>query len=245
MCSEKIAKLCGCSAPFFKSERRSWGKALATILGSTMLLLLPISAWSAQKQINIASEANAPWCPTLAYGWNCETFPTGKLVKNGVTFEISNKSNNGWFAWVANGGSGTATVTIPVNVKDVKTVYTLMATQWGTTATGLLSITFTGSGGAVWTYDLTGGIDIRDYNNDDNTNSIDCALPDTITSKKGSAGTVSAWNNGQGQRLDMQIFELPTSFAGQTLESITITDKGDSGVQRSFIGALTVSTTAP
>jgi len=43
----------------------------------------------------------------------------------------------------------------------------------------------------------------------------------------------------------MQIYELPASFAGKTLQSITITDSGAQGVQRSFLAALTVSTNAP
>jgi hypothetical protein len=48
-----------------------------------------------------------------------------------------------------------------------------------------------------------------------------------------------------GQRLDMQIFKLPTSFAGKTLVDVTITDNGAPHVQRSFLAAMTVSTSAP
>jgi len=66
------------------------------------------------------------------------------------------------------------------------------------------------------------------------------------TAKAGKVGTVAAWNNGgEGQRLDMQIFALPKSFATQTLVSVTITDNGAPEVQRSFIAAMTVSTSLP
>jgi hypothetical protein len=61
----------------------------------------------------------------------------------------------------------------------------------------------------------------------------------------GTAATVGAFKNGKGQRLDMQIYELPATFAGQTLVSITVTDSGSSGVQRSILAAVTVSTAAP
>jgi hypothetical protein len=40
-----------------------------------------------------------------------------------------------------------------------------------------LSITFTATDESSFTYDLTGGHDIRDYNNDSFTDSIDCSLP--------------------------------------------------------------------
>jgi hypothetical protein len=51
--------------------------------------------------------------------------------------------------------------------------------------------------------------------------------------------------NGDGQRLDEQVFELPAAFKTQTLVSITITDSGNQGEQRSFLAALTVSTLVP
>jgi len=210
-------------------------------------LLSTATAFATQTAVNISAEANTTWCgdPYYPLCCACTTMPSGAQTYDGVAFQIPTV-NNAWFADVAAfGQSGEVSVTIPVNVKNVKTVYTLMNTQWGSTQSGLLSITFTGTGKATWTYNLVGGTDIRDQNNDGTTNTIDCALPNTITKTAGSAGTVSAWNNGQGQRLDMQIFELPKSFAGKTLVSVTITDNGAPGVQRSFLAALTVSTSAP
>jgi hypothetical protein len=116
-----------------------------------------------------------------------------------------------------------------------------MNTTDGSTDTGLLSVTFTGSGGATWTFNPIGGINIRDYNNGIYTNSIGCHLPGIA----GSSATINGWNNGSdGQRLDEQIYELPASFKGQTLVSMTITDSGGS-LQRSFLAALTVSTALP
>jgi hypothetical protein len=209
---------------------------LMSSLGGTL-------AFAKQTPLNISSEANDTWCGVGVI--NCSTFVSGSKSFDGVAFSIPT-ANNAWFAHVAaGGGSGTVSITIPVNILNVKTVYTLMNTFWGSTGSGLLSITFTGTGGATWTYHMTGGSDLRDYNNGAYPNTIDCALPSKVTKLAGQAGTVSAWNNGMGQRLDMQIFALPTSFAGQTLTSITITDTGAPNVQRSFLAAVTVSTSVP
>jgi len=220
-------------------------KHVAAVL--VIALMSAATAFATQTPVDISAQANAPWCgePYHGISCNCSALPSGAQTYDGVAFQIPTV-NNAWFADVAAlGQSGEASVTIPVNVKNIKTVYTLMNTQWGSTQSGLLSITFTGTGKATWTYNLVGGTDIRDYCNDGTTNSIDCGLPNTITKTAGSAGTVGAFNSGEGQRLDMQIFELPKSFASKTLVSITITDNGAPGLQRSFLAALTVSTNVP
>jgi hypothetical protein len=208
----------------------------------TMFILAVVTAVAQQHPINISASANANWCTVASINWT--TMPFGTKSYNGVTFDIPGTAttDNVWSAYeAANGGSGKVSVTIPVNIKEVKTVYTLMNTDWGSTAKGLLSITFTGTNGATWTYDPIGNVNIRDYDNGTFTNGIGCALP----TGPGTAATVSAFKNGKGQRLDMQIYELPAMFAGQTLVSITVTDSGSSGVQRSLLAALTVSTAAP
>jgi hypothetical protein len=196
--------------------------------------------------IDISSFANDAWCGNPNF-INCSTFPFGAQTYNGIPFLISGNAegtaNNIWYADVAAaGGSGTVSVTIPINVAKVKTVYTLMNTGWGSTQSGLLSVTFTGSEGASWTFSPIGNVNVRDYNqNGSTTNSIACQLPGGV----GKSATINAWVNGQGQRLDMQVYELPASFKTQTLVSMTITDSGNAGLQRSFLTALTVSTTGP
>jgi hypothetical protein len=198
-----------------------------------------------QKKISISSFANNSWCGASLIG--CSTFPYGTKHYDGITYAVlgskKGTTNTAWFAADAAGqGSGTVSITIPVNVAHVKTVYTLMNTEWGSTQPGLISITFTGSGGATWTFDLTGGINVRDYNNGNLTNTCICQLPGGV----GQSGTINAWtNSGSQQRLDEQVYELPAAFATQTLESITITDSGDENVQRAILAAVTVSTTGP
>jgi hypothetical protein len=217
---------------------------------STLLFVFCLGtglASAAKKPINISSVANRSWCGDLGiYNLNCDTFPFGTKHYNGIPFLISgNKKgtvNSAWFSdFAAGGGGGVVSVTIPVHVAKVKTVYTLMNTIWGSTESGLLSITFTGSDGATWTFDPIGGVNVRDYNNGNYTDTCICQLPGGA----GQSTTINAWVNGDGQRLDQQIYELPAAFATQTLESITITDSGNEELQRSFLAALTVSTVGP
>jgi hypothetical protein len=97
-----------------------------------------------------------------------------------------------------------------------------------------LFITFNGSNGATATRPLVGNVNVRDYNNDGNTNTIN------------NTATVQVWDNGLGQRLDRQEYILPAAFASQVLTSVTITDTGNQGQgtdgSRAILSALTVST---
>jgi hypothetical protein len=195
--------------------------------------------------IDISSIVNTTWCSSDII--NCSTFPFGAQTYDGIPYVIPGNSqgtvNNFWSSEIAaGGGSGTVSVRVPINVAKVKTIYTLMNTLWGTTQSGLLSVTFTGSAGATWTVNLVGGTNVRDYNqNGSTTDTILCQLPGAA----GKTATVNAWVNGEGQRLDEQVFELPAAFRTQTLVSMTITDSGNSGEQRSFLAAVTVSTALP
>lgn len=214
-----------------------------------ILLLIPCLcvglANAAIKTISLASVVNNRWCGEALI--SCSTFPYGTKHYDGITYDILGTKqgtvNTAWFAADAAGqGSGTVSITIPVNIAKVKTVYTLMNTEWGSSQTGLITITFTGSGGATWTFELTGGVNVRDYNNGNYTDTCICQLPGSV----GQSGTINAWTSTSGQqRLDEQIYELPAAFATQTLESITITDSGNENVQRAILAAVTVSTVGP
>src|ERR1700685_3260703 len=113
--------------------------------GKLSILLLTVClatglANAAQKKISISSFANNTWCGEGLLG--CSTFPYGTKHYDGITYTVlgSKKGtvNTAWFAADAPGqGSGTVSITIPVNVAKVKTVYTLMNTEWGSTQSGL------------------------------------------------------------------------------------------------------------
>lgn len=203
----------------------------ALVLAGSAALADPVS-------IDLSGFANGSWCnvgggPLV----NCGTMPTGKQSFNGQTFNIAgaNGGNNAWFASVAaNNGSGAVSLVIPVNIANVVNVDTLLNTMWGQSGTSYDTITFTGSAGASYSIALMGDSAIRDYNQYVWTNSV-----------SSTAHSSQFWSNGLVggfQRLDEQVFALPTAFADQTLETITITDNGGDDFSRIFLSGLNVET---
>jgi hypothetical protein len=205
----------------------------------TLMAFAAASARAAEIPIDLSSLANEPWTyvgPNDFLIINGDTFPTGSQNFGGVRFAIPTGPNNYWAgAAAANFGPGVVRLTIPVGVSGVTSAFTLLNSMWGFAGpTAYLYITFTGSDGATVTQPLVGNVNVRDYNNDDNTNTIN------------NTSTVQAWTNGEGQRLDRQEYILPPEFASQVLTSITITDTGSEGNgtdgSRAVLAAVTVST---
>jgi hypothetical protein len=189
--------------------------------------------------INLSALANEPWTyvgPNDFLIINGDTFPTGSQVFGGIPFVISSSTNNYWAgAAAADFGPGTVHLTIPVAVSGVTSVFTVLNSMWGWAGPqAYLYVTFTGSDGATITMPLVGDVNVRDYNQDGNTNDIN------------NTSTVQVWDNGLGQRLDRQEYILPPALTNQTLRSITITDTGDEGNgtdgSRAVLAAVTVST---
>jgi hypothetical protein len=192
-----------------------------------------------ETPVDLGSLANEPWTyvgPNDFLIINGDTFPTGPQNFGGVPFAIPAGPNNYWAGGAAaDFGPGTVQLTIPVGVYGVTSAFTILNTMWGWEGpTAYLYITFRGSNGATRTVPLVGNVNVRDYNNDGNTNTID------------NTSTVQVWDNGLGQRLDRQEYLLPAEFARQTLTSVTITDTGNEGNgtngSRAVLAALTVST---
>jgi len=177
---------------------------------------------------------------------NGPTFPVGSQLFGGIPFDIPAGTVNAWSADATTNGTlhaGTVAVTIPINVFGVSTVYTLLNTEWGQSSGSFVSLTFNGTDGATQTIALMGDSDIRDYNQDEWTNSI-------------SGATEEVWQNGLGQRLDRQQITLSSIFQTQTLLSMTLTDTGDrvnlfdvhdpaTNAQRVFLSGVTVEIAIP
>jgi hypothetical protein len=107
---------------------------------------------------------------------------------------------------------------ITVSIPNAANVYTLMNTFFGTTSVAA-TVEFKGTGGADQTFSLTGGTDIRDWNNANWTNTI-------------NGTTTQEWfasSNGN-DRFDAQQFALSSAFLGQTLTDIIITAGADTGL---------------
>lgn len=146
----------------------------------------------------------------------------------GVPFDILGAGDNYWNAHNA-AGANPRVLTIPLAIVSASEVHTLISSFWGTNgAPSRASIEFSGTGGALHTVSLFGNSDIRDYNQNVFTNTIN------------GTTTVNVINNGAGQRLDKQAFLLPVSFIGETLNQIRLIDNGATGVQRVLLAGVTV-----
>ncbi len=192
-------------------------------------------------QVDFSNQANFTWGGT---DWIPEPgepvvvhlpgAPVGVTTLGGIPFNIISNANGkeAWAAGVAAAGlPGTQSITMNMNVFGVTDVYTLINTWWGQPGT-YASLVFTGTGGASYTKDLYGDLDIRDYNQDGWVNSIN-----GTTTTEVFTGT-SNW--GAEGRLDMQHVILPSEFASQSLLSIELVDVGQNGVQRTVLDGVTV-----
>ncbi len=120
---------------------------------------------------------------------------------------------------------------VPVDVFGATSVQTLMDTAWGTSTPGLASVEFIGTGGADYVLNLVGGVDVRDYNRNVFTNTIN------------GTTTQNVFTTSDGQnRLDKQSIALPAAFASQTLLQIAFIDNGANYSQRLFVAGVTVET---
>ena len=100
-------------------------------------------------------------------------------------------------------------------------------------------VTFTNSLGQTAAYDLTGGVTIRDYNQNNYQNGLTGGTPGVVTAQ-------NWWNSG-GQRLDVQTFTLPVSWNGTDLTSMTVynpTTPPDNPSPDDALSALQVDTNA-
>ena len=184
-----------------------------------------------QTSINLSQYANAR-LQNIGFG-AVDKLPEGNIQLGGVDFSIPVGGANIWSATYAS-GTGNRSLDIAVGAYGVKTVSTLINSQWGESGSGTLaSITFIGSAGTQHTVNLDGNVHIRDYLWNQYTNNIN----GTTVSNVFTAGS----GIGNKVRLDMQTFTLPAAFANQTLTTIRLTDSGANGTQRVFISGVTVS----
>ena len=230
-----------------RNEEEIWraGKFLRKqVGGNCMLMRLALTFFtiaslgslraSSLVTVDLSGIANFSWTGSSAGSIiaNGNTFPTGSQTYNGIPFSIPSGTANVWLGnTAAGGGSGTVTATVNPDVSNVVTAYTLINTFWGQPGpSSYLSLTFTDNAGDTFVDNLIGNFDIRDYNVNVWTDSIN------------GTTTINAFSNGLGQRLDEQIISLPPAFATNTLTSVKITDSGGPGFERGVWAGLTLAT---
>jgi hypothetical protein len=156
----------------------------------------------------------------------------------GIPFSVANPSdgnggnNNFWFGLYSGPGSlagPPGSVTIPVTVDGVTTVYTLTDNTFGVAGNTEFSITFNGAGGPL-TENYVGANNTKDYN-------LNC-------STTGCASTPNAqyWfvDTADAQWLQVQQWVLPAAF-GLTSVTFNQVDLGDGAI----VAGLTVSSATP
>jgi len=199
--------------------------------GSTMVLQADISgmAYAKYKPVDFSNQFNFNLAknPTAANIINC---PTGDVTFNGVPFFLYpwTDNNTGWSAYFAPGNDPRKLV-MPVNEDGVAGINLLACTYYGATGpASYASVSFWANGSIVYTKELIGNQDIRDYNNSTYTNNIN------------NTTTVNAWQSKEGKtRLDNVHIQMPVTTR---IDSILISDNGGNG-QRIFIIAATVEKT--
>lgn len=163
--------------------------------------------------------------------------PFGNQTFNGVPMAMGGTADfNTLWAWTGHDPAkgGTQSLVVNTNIFGATSVYSMINTFWGAPGpNSFLSIEFKGTGGLSQVFTLIGNSDVRDYNQNVWTNTIN------------GTTTVEVWNNQIGQRLDMQKFELAAQFATETLTSIVITDTGAANSQRAIVAGLTVQIPTP
>ncbi len=176
--------------------------------------------------ISIAGIANANLQTTNT------AFPSGSVVLGGIPFEIGVAGNN--YYW-SGGVAGTTTAVVPINLAGIIGVHTLINNAWGENGPGTLaSLTFNFSDATNFVKPLDGNVDIRDFYNNVFTNTINGTTTQNVfeTDNDGASGP-------NLYRLDKQFIDL-SAFSSKTLVSMTLTDLGPDGVQRTFLSGVTV-----
>ena len=155
------------------------------------------------------------------------SFPALNPVLGGVPFRIEPTGNNMWSANAAD-GANPRVLTVPINVEGVREVHTLINTDWGQAGPeSVASVQFETTSGLTYTVQLVGGVDVRDWNQNTFTNTIN----GTTTTQVVTAGTA---------RVDKQRITLPAAFAGEELRRIRFIDSGATNQQRIFVAGLTL-----
>jgi hypothetical protein len=207
--------------------KRMLAMIMLVIIGSLAPGSVP-RAHGAMKYVPIPYEYNSN-------NWHRDVnYPTGSpVVLGGIPFTIlSNPDDNTWDSYI--GGTGSKTLTIPVNRANVREVHTLFNCSYGSFGQQLTILDFYWSGGTVDQKVLTAGVDIRDWWNGGSVNTIS---PPTVQVYSGTG----APEPHLPTRVDKQIFIVDDpSYAGKVLEKIVVTDNGADGVYRSFLYGLTV-----
>lgn len=198
----------------------------AIILSSFILAMTAVPASAAFVTVDLAGRTNGSW-------WSNQGFyaVSGGVQTLGGTPFLIDTSNGEPLYWTGAGSGGPTSLTVAVSIYGASNAYTLINNFWGNPDV-YQSVTFNATGGVSTTFDLYGGVDVRDFLDNTFMNTIN----GTTTKQVLSSGPY---------RLDRQSYALPTAFLNQTLTSVVFNDFGVDGISRLTLTGLTIQTGVP
>lgn len=207
---------------FMKTRMRN----LLVLSTLTVAFLAASSAQAQFTKVDISSKVNVD-IKTYTYGHNYQLGGT-QLNVNGVPFALAELNSNPNTTGVVQGGGqsqiGQFNYTFSVPAGTYATVlYTLLNSTYGVLGADAGSIVVTGTGGETATLNLIEGYNIRDHNNNNCVNTLSDTTVVPTYFLNGAPTTQSIQT-----RLDCQELELPESFSGDTIASITF--EGDATI---------------
>ena len=198
-------------------------KQLPGLVGASLLGLgLAGTAHAGYLPIDFSAFYN--FNPNQIYG-----FPSGPQTFAGVPFQmtVNGAGQDSWNSFYAPCFS--CSITVPVGVAGVDHIYTLINTWWGFAGSTEGSVTANFSNGASYTYNLTAGYTVRDYN------------PSVFSNTLFDPSAQNVVTLGTGYRMDMQSIALPAADTSLFLTSITISGLNDPNFWTEFVSGITVA----
>lgn len=166
-----------------------------------------------------------------------KAMPTNRniLSRRRVPFDFG--LTTGSNAWHSHYGAAKQqnSLTVPVNEYNVVRVFTVINSYWGSKNNRPLAwLTFVarsmdGKKRVQHKVNLVGNVNLRDHN----------MATRTYTNKLTADNAFEGWRRGP-HGIDIQTWSMPQSFETMVLESVTLTDAGATGVQRTFCAAISV-----
>lgn len=173
-------------------------------------------------------------------GWSNGSVYAGKFsgsqTLGGVPFTLQTDTSGHNTFWGSNltpwtlRSSSSGTLTLTTNLVGTSRVYALINSAWGSYGSNVGSITFNASNGDSYSVDLVEGVNVRDHFYGSFVNN----LSDSSVTKN-----VMGSNTSGTARLDMQAFDLPSSFLHETLTSIVFISRGSSATGLPFLAGIT------